>query len=146
MDRADLLNRLKNIEGEILFKNSVQEDGKLITKFHKLTNEKLIGPFCNPTYNVLDEEQYNKALELINNKTLEEFGEFDESIIELVKSGCKPGMPYVAVNGNERMLVDRILNEDSRNIEVWKWEELGNNELEYWSDKLDYLELAKTQK
>lgn len=142
-NRNEMLHRLSLIDGTHLYRETREGAGNSSVNFYKFGSDRLIGPFNCSSYHTIGEEQYDKIINLVNHGTDSEIEEYGEELVELVKSGCKPGMPYIVLDGEGYVLVDNVFNEPEADVKVSGWDDLSDAELGHWCDIIDNLEEEK---
>jgi hypothetical protein len=137
--RNEMLSNLGSIDGTHLFKETSQADGEKTINFYKYGSDRLIGPFSCTNYSIIGEEQYDKIINLINHGTVEEIEKYDEELVQLVRNGCKPGMPFIVLEGEGYVMVEKAFNKPESGVKVRGWTELKDEELSHWCDVVDNL-------
>jgi hypothetical protein len=135
--RNEWLNKLSKISGDHLYMETVNFQGNSSIDFYKFNGDRLVGPFNCTEYYTIGNEQYDKIINLINHGTDEEIRDNDEELVKLVKGGLRPGMPYIVLDGEGYVLIEKVFNEPESDSEVRAWGELSDDELKDWSDIVD---------
>jgi hypothetical protein len=137
--RNEMLRSLSRIEGTHLHKENKRMDGNETINFYKYGSDRIIGPLSCTNYSIIGEEQYDKIINLINHGTEAEIKKYDEELVQLVKGGCKPGMPYIVLDGEGYIMVEKVFNKPESGVKVKGWTELKDEELSHWCDVVDNL-------
>lgn len=143
-NRNEMLKELSQIEGVHLYRESLHGERDAEVNFYKLGSDRLVGPFSCSDFQTIGEEQYDKIINIINHGSDEELEKYDE-LVKLVKSGGRPGMPYIVLDGEGCVLVENVFNEPEADVKVRGWDDLRDNELNHWCDVVENLEVTTTK-
>jgi hypothetical protein len=144
--RNEWLNKLSKINGTHLY-GEIHKDpygGLSSTDFYKFNGDRVKGPFNCGSYYTMNNEQYDKIIKLINHGTREEIRGYDEELVKLVKAGLEPGNPYIVLDGEGYVMVEKVFNEPEADSKSRAWGELSDEELMHWCEVLDNLNKAST--
>jgi hypothetical protein len=135
--RNELLNKLNQVNGAHLHWETHKGNGTSSIDFYKYNGDRIMGPFNCIGYYIMGDEQYDKIIKLINHGTRAEIRSYNEELVELVKSGLKPGSPYIVLDGEGYVPVEKVFEEPEADSPIRAWGDLSDEELEHWCRILD---------